>query len=259
MCTENPSIYDENREPRLFSEILGHVVEKRRLTRTIASDQVPRIIYFTGPTGVGKTAMGRLTALSVKCLNRPRGTHEPCGKCKNCIAILNESLMEYEEVSADQLTDEYIRDLKFELRREDNVIFIDELQDASQYHQRQLRSVLKNPKALIIFATTHRHSIEDTLFNRLKSYEYQLRRPSVQEGCGYLAHSLTEFGVEYRDENQLVRIVTGLNREMRPCAEFPRKVVAEAGGKLTDEYLDDLFGKTHSVEISATNNDQWIV
>jgi replication-associated recombination protein RarA len=168
--------------------------------------------------------------------------------------------MEYEEVFACKLDETYVDDLKFELRREENILFIDEIQDASKDLQKKIRSNLGSPRALIIFATTHRHEIEDALFNRLKSFEYQLRRPTVAEGATYLKEEFEKLKISYQSEQQLARIVVGLDREMRPCAEFPRKVVAEANGILTDDYLDQLFGPQEIIpNESIHSTDEWAV
>jgi DNA polymerase-3 subunit delta' len=74
-----------------FSEIIGH----RRLTtliaRAIERETLPPTLLFVGPSGVGKWAVARATALAVNCLERSKPGNDlaidACGKCRSCDRI----------------------------------------------------------------------------------------------------------------------------------------------------------------------------
>jgi hypothetical protein len=53
---------------------------------------LPRSIYISGPSGVGKTAFVRLLMRSFRCLGRKQGEYEPCGVCLNCTRTEDERL-----------------------------------------------------------------------------------------------------------------------------------------------------------------------
>jgi adenylate kinase family enzyme len=45
---------------------------------------LPRSLFFTGKSGVGKTTLVQLLIRSFKCFNRKEGEVEPCGVCQSC-------------------------------------------------------------------------------------------------------------------------------------------------------------------------------
>ena len=140
------------------------------------------------------------------------------------------------------MTMETLTDLTFILLRPWEVVFIDELQDMASDLLRKFRKMLESTKATVIMATTHPDQIEDAVRSRLKSYEYEITRPTVEEAAVFLETKFASHQISFESRRQLERVAEALNCEMRPIDEFPRKVIAEADGKLTDEYLDELFG-----------------
>jgi DNA polymerase III delta prime subunit len=53
---------------------------------------IPRTIYISGHSGVGKTSFIRLLLRSLRCTGRRDDEYEPCGKCDNCTAGIDERL-----------------------------------------------------------------------------------------------------------------------------------------------------------------------
>lgn len=45
---------------------------------------LPRSLFFTGKSGVGKTTLAQLLIRSFKCYGRKEGEVEPCGVCQSC-------------------------------------------------------------------------------------------------------------------------------------------------------------------------------
>jgi DNA polymerase-3 subunit gamma/tau len=242
--------YDADR-PNTFAQIIGNDGVVRRVTAMLARNRLPNVVFFSGPTGSGKTTMARIVARSKLCKNRQVGQHEPCGTCKNCKRVLNDTtcgIVEYHEYDANGVTDQTLDNLSLMLLRPWEIIFIDELQDMAPHLLKRLRKLIEGTKATVILTTSHPDEIEDAVRNRLKSYEYELIRPTVEQAAEYLEAQFQRHGIRYQDRSQLDRVAEALNCEMRPCGEFSRKVLAEAGTTLTSEYLDELFGP----EMSAT-------
>ncbi len=253
LIIEGPPMMHAQNTPRTkshrasrFADVIGNQPVVRRLTNMISNERLPPILFFVGPVGGGKTTLARIVARRVLCLSKPVKSYEPCGTCRNCqnLNASADAFYDYQEWGACDLQDEWVDDLKHEVLRPESVIFVDELQDANPNHIARMRKVIEEDhRALLIFATTHKHKIEDAFLNRLKPYEFELKRPTVEEGAIYLEQKLNELKATFDNHGQLIRVVENYNCEMRPCAEFPYKVLAEANGVLTDEFLDDLFGR----------------
>lgn len=55
---------------------------KRVVTK--GAKALPRSLFITGKSGVGKTSLVLLLIRSFRCLNRVEGEYEPCGECEAC-------------------------------------------------------------------------------------------------------------------------------------------------------------------------------
>lgn len=255
MITQQDSAFNEDDIPTKFDQLVGLKRKLSRLTAAVSRGHIPRKVNFTGPTGVGKTTVATILAAVALCTRKQLGIYEPCGECSNCRAVFAQESIYFEEYGAGQLDDEFFLDLKLELRHSDKVIFIDELQDASEKNQNRLRLAIKNPRALLIVATTHRHKVDPALLNRFRSYEFQLVRPMPTEVASYWQIEFAKLELPQPEEQLLLQAAKALNCEMRPCAEFPRQVLVENEGNLTQEYLHELFGSQQDNAEDPTSED----
>lgn len=228
--------------PNEFRGIVGNQKTLRRLTRCIASQSLPNLILLTGPTGCGKTTLGRNIARATLCENTGAGEFEPCGRCSSCSvdSILQHAC--FDEFDANLMSDERLVELNHDLQNTGRVFLLDEIQELPQRHAQALKKSVEDIAAHLILCTTHPAQLEDALYNRLKASEFRLTRPTEQEVADYLAKRCQMLGVTYDSPSQLLRVARAYNLEMRPCSQFPAKVSAETNGRITDEYLDDIFG-----------------
>jgi replication-associated recombination protein RarA len=96
-------------EPRRLSEVVGYDAEVELMNRWLRSDNFPRGILFSGDIGVGKTMLANLLATAAACLNRAKGSAEPCGQCQVCRNYINGNVERYQgsKIDADWLLDKF--------------------------------------------------------------------------------------------------------------------------------------------------------
>ncbi len=240
--------------PNRFGFLVGNKTVIRKVITMIAKNRLPNNVFLTGPTGSGKTTLARIVARAKLCTGRSDGQYEPCEICPNCKKDLNDTtcgVPEYHEYDANKVTEDTLDDFMLMFLRSWEVIFIDELQDLAPKLLKRLRKMLEGATATIILTTSHPDEIEDAFRNRVKSYEYEMMRPTIEEVAAFLEDQFCHHRISFSARTQLERVAEALNCEMRPLGEFARKVLAETDGKLTDQYLDEMFG-SQKMEKPAT-------
>ena len=73
---------------------------KLTLQREIETGRLAHAFLFSGPRGIGKTTLARLTAKALNCIKRAPDTSEPCGECDSCREITEGHSIDVLEIDA---------------------------------------------------------------------------------------------------------------------------------------------------------------
>lgn len=122
------------------------------------------------------------------------------------------------------------------LERPNWCLFLDEAQDLSELHQKSLFRQLEKANAMIIFATTHQHKINDALLGRFGSNVFEVRRPTTTQAVECMQAHCQALGV-IAAGHQLEAIAQHYQENLRLCVDF----VYTAMDQLPDHVLTDDF------------------
>jgi replication-associated recombination protein RarA len=128
------------------------------------------------------------------------------------------------------------------LGRPDFVIFLDEAQDLGPLHQKSLLRRIEWAEAVVLFATTHRGTINDALENRFGANVFQLQWPDREEVAAHLLDLSGERKV-VATRAHLLRVADHYACDMRKCVDLVYTAQAQcSGGIVTDAFLDAVLG-----------------
>lgn len=83
----------EKYRPNTWSDLIGinpQYIENIRFN--IENNEPVKFILIYGPPGTGKTTLAQIIASSTNCLNREKGSSEPCGYCDVCLGISEDNI-----------------------------------------------------------------------------------------------------------------------------------------------------------------------
>ena len=199
---------------------------------------------FVGPTGSGKTTLAQATARTYFC-PRSREFGDACGECKSCLLANLPNLGSYHEWTGAELNDSWgwwAENGKSILERPTWCFFLDEVQDLSQLHQKALFRQLEMSRAMVIFATTHEHLVNDALLGRFGTNKFDVRRPTLAQAVDCMErHCLKLRVVATRD--QLTAIARHYKENLRLCVDFVFAVKDQTpDGRVIDEFVKSVIG-----------------
>ncbi|MEZ5947654.1 MAG: AAA family ATPase [Planctomycetaceae bacterium] len=243
----------DNRRPRKLADVVGLDRIKQRLSRSAMNGFQSRRLLFHGPTGSGKTTLAQIAGRMFFC-TRSRSIGDACGECRTC--RMNEvNFIDYQEWTGAELNDEWEwwrENGKVVLDRPNGFLFIDEAQDLSVAHQKELFRVSERANAMFVLATTHIHEIIDALVGRFGVNCFELTRPAINEAISLMESTARQIGIE-ADRQQLERAANHLNLNLRLCVDFIYTVKDQTpDGCLTEEFLTDLGVPEKSNDIGET-------
>ena len=205
--------------PATFADVAQpHIV--RVLQAEIALEKTVSAYIFSGPSGVGKTTVGRIVAMALNCSNRKPGTSEPCGTCSDCVRIRHDNHRDVIEIDcAKRGKVEDIREVVEERLRimpESNyrVFIMDEAHMITTQGQNTLLKPIEEPPDHVkfIIGTSEPHKLISAI--RTRCHKLQFSRVANSAIQGILEKVVEQEGIE-ADEAALQLITFEANGSAR--------------------------------------------
>lgn len=173
--------------PTKFSDVVSQESILKILTNSIKEGKISHAYLFSGPRGTGKTTIAKLLAKTVNCLNL-NDDLTTCGKCENCLDILNNSSDIIEIDAASNNGVDEIRELKCKInlvpsKLKYKVYIIDEVHMLSISAFNALLKTLEEPPSHVIFilATTEFYKVPATIVSRCQCLSFtRIKTSSIE-------------------------------------------------------------------------------
>jgi len=229
----------EDLRPRSLKEFIGNEGVKTLLGGQMRNGFLPRRIFLYGPSGAGKTTLAHILSRYAFCKIR-KGFGNPCGECPMCKTDLY-SISNFHEWTGADVDEQWkwwlgARTESF-LDNPRTVLFIDETQGLRKQRQQELHRFVETFKGRIIFATTHRHDMDDALTNRFAPYVLELTRPLLEEAVKHLETAVCKPRGITVSQPQLMAVARHYDSDMRKCVNF----VCAAGSQNPEKTVTDSF------------------
>lgn len=187
--------------PKKFSEVVGQDNAVKIVHLALQKNLMLPVCTIFGPSGVGKTTLARLIGMWQCCEHKV--DNEPCGKCVNCTAIVNDNHPDVFELDGGAYTG--VDDIKNMLSNIDyktsiaskRIYILDEVHMLSKHAITSLLKRFEEPTKNVqfILATTNPDKIPDTLLSR----SFRIVMHSVEDNhiCDKLRNICDENGIKY--------------------------------------------------------------
>ncbi len=225
--------------PQTFDEVAGLVKIVQELKKRIIDNNIPKVVMFSGFTGIGKTTISNIYIKALLCENLQE--YNPCNICKNCQMVDNNSPSDIlTTLNASSIGIDELRNLEEKANRKilgkqnKKIFMIDELQELPSV--RTQKSILKileksNDNVYWILGTMQLSRIDSAIKNRSLVYNLNLTIPDIRN---YLVSILKKENIEATPElaKMVVAITNNCNNSMRTAISFLERVVYSG---ITDE------------------------
>ena len=238
--------------PKKFSDIIGQDEVCSVIEGAIKLNRVAHAFLFSGTRGIGKTTIARILAKTLNCENLDLKNPEPCGKCKNCISIDNESNIDVVEIDAASRTGvadvrEIIENINYKpVNAKKKIFIIDEVHMLSKAAFNALLKTLEEPPldVVFIFATTETEKVPVTILSRCQ--RFVLRRVDLNMIIDHLINIAKKEGYSLDKESaQIISICS--EGSMRDSLSILDNVLAR-NKKISPELVRNVIGLTDNTQ-----------
>lgn len=167
---------DTKYRPGTFDDVVGQDVVVSILKAIVLQKKFTSAYMFSGPSGVGKTTLGRIFSKAVLCEATIGGN--PCGTCSSCKSFSEEKHFGYRELDAASFggKEDMVRlrdDAAFLSLSNKKIILLDECHDISKQGQDALLKQVEQcpPHLIYIFCTTEPEKVKPTLRKRCSHFQ----------------------------------------------------------------------------------------
>ena len=198
---ESSEVLARKYRPSNFDELIGQETISQTLSLALDTQRLSHAYLFSGLRGSGKTSTARIFAKALIC--EEGMSHEPCGKCSNCImAIENRhmDIIEMDGASSRKIDD--IRDLVEQTKYRPataryKIFIIDEVHMLTKEAFNALLKTLEEPPSYVkfILATTDPLKLPATILSRTQHFRF--KSIATNKIVEHLAHILHLEGIEY--------------------------------------------------------------
>ena len=238
--------------PKKFSDIIGQDEVCSVIEGAIKLNRVAHAFLFSGTRGIGKTTIARILAKTLNCENLDLKNPEPCGKCKNCISIDNDSNIDVVEIDAASRTGvadvrEIIENINYKpVDAKKKIFIIDEVHMLSKAAFNALLKTLEEPPldVVFIFATTETEKVPVTILSRCQ--RFVLRRVDLNMITDHLINIAKKEGYSLDKESaQIISICS--EGSMRDSLSILDNVLAR-NKKISPELVRNVIGLTDNTQ-----------
>ncbi len=192
---QNNVVLARKYRPQIFADLLGQEALVQTITNAIQQNKLAQAYLLTGIRGIGKTTSARIIAKGLNCIGEDGHgtmTPNPCGKCRHCLDITNDSDIDVIEIDAASNTGvdnirEIIEGAKYNpVSARFKIYIIDEVHMLSKAAFNALLKTLEEPpeRVKFIFATTEIRKVPVTIVSRCQRFD--LKRISEKPLAEYL-------------------------------------------------------------------------
>ena len=176
--------------PETFADLRGQDTMVRILKNAFVADRIAHSFILTGIRGTGKTTTARIIAKGLNCVG-PDGsgkpTTDPCGKCDQCISIMEGRHVDVIEMDAASQTGvDDIREIIDSVHYSTSsarfkIYIIDEVHMLSTSAFNALLKTLEEPPLHVkfIFATTEIRKVPVTVLSRCQRFDLKRVEPEI--------------------------------------------------------------------------------
>lgn len=231
--------------PSDLDDVSGQSAIVKIIKNSLKLNRISHAYLFCGPRGTGKTTMARILAKNINCLNLQDGI--ACGKCKNCISILNGNCPDIIELDAasNNGVDE-IREIKNKVslvptELKYKVYVIDEVHMLSSGAFNALLKTLEEPPEHVIFilATTDVHKVPVTIISRCQCLDFhRVREDDIIHRLRYICES-----ENIKIDDEILKSIANLSDGgFRDAIGMLDKLVSYSDQKITLDDFEELNG-----------------